>query len=199
MAELWSDYTDMLISGIDKQLGGKYKFTLAGLLSNPNKYATQANVQMSIDNMKEDVEKYIDERVKALADEQKDFDDAASKADAVTGQLSRSISIQAKQSNIPMIKPITMDRDTDREETIYIDTVDNGVTSLVQKLVASATMVADLSTTYKNYNIGSWLFSSSKNYVLNVYMPDSALLALEASRLEIEGLLNLASSTIKGL
>jgi hypothetical protein len=199
MAELWSDYTDMLISGIDKQLGSKYKFSLAALLTNPNKYASQPNIQISIGNMKEDVDKYIDDKVKAMADEQKDLDDAASKADSVTGQLSRSISMQAKQNNIPMIRPVSIDRNTDREETIYIDTIDTGVSSLVQKLVSSAILVVDLSAGYKNYNIGSWLFSGSKNYVLNVYMPDSTLLALEASRLEINGLLELASNTIKGL
>jgi hypothetical protein len=199
MAELWSDYTDMLIKGIDKQIGSKYKFSLAALLTNPNRYAAQPNVQISIDNMREDVDKYIDDKAKAMADEQKNLDDAASKADSITGQLGRSISVQARQSNIPMIKPVTMDRDTDREETIYVDAIDNGVSALVQKLVSASILVADLSASYKNYSIGSWLFSGSKNYVLNVYMPDSALLALEASRLEINGLLQLASSTIKGL
>lgn len=199
MAELWSDYTDMLINGIDKQVGSKYKFSLRALLTDPTKYAAQQNVQMAIDNMKEDVDNYIDGRVKALADEQRSLDDAASKADSITGQLGRSISLQAKQNNVPMIKPVTVDRDTAREETIYIDAVDNGVASLVQKLVSSSMLVADLSVSYKNYTVGSWLFSGSKNYVLSVYMPDSTLLALEASRSEINNLLTSASNFIKGL
>ena len=68
MADLWSDYTDMLIAAIDKQLGSKYKFSLQALLTDPTKYAAQQNMQITIENMKEDVDKYLDERAGALAD-----------------------------------------------------------------------------------------------------------------------------------
>lgn len=199
MAELWSDYTDMLITGMDKRVGSKYKLSLRSLLADPTKYATQQNIQITMGNMREDVDKYIDERVKALADEQKDLDDAASKADSITRQLGQSITSQARQNNVPVIKPVTIDRDMAREERVYIDTVDNGVISLVQKLVLSSMLIADLSARYKDYNIGSWLFSGNKNYMLSVYMPNSTLLALETSRAELDNLLTSASNFIKGL
>jgi len=172
---------------------------LRALLTDPSKYAARQNIQISLDNLKEDADKYIDGKAKALEDEQKSLDDLASKADSITGQLARSISLQAKQNNVPMIRPVNVDRDTNREVTVYIDAIDNDVTTLVQKLAASSTLIADMGTSYKNYNIGSWLFSGSKNYVLSVYMPDSEIFALDASRSEIDGLLAGASSFIKGL
>ena len=60
-------------------------------------------------------------------------------------------------------------------------------------------LIADLSTAYKEYSFGSWLFSGNKDYVLSVFVPDSSLLMLEASRAELDGLLASASSFIKGL
>jgi hypothetical protein len=199
MADLWSDYTDMLITGIDKQLGSKYKFSLRAMLTDPVKYATQPNVQITIENLKEDVDKYLDERSTALATEQKELEDQAAKADSITGQLSRSITMNAKQSNVPVIKPVTLDRDTAKEKAIYIDNIDSNVNTLVEKLVSASILIADLGTVYKNYKFGSWLFSGNKDYVLSVYVPDSSFLMLEASRIELDGLLLSASSFIKGL
>ncbi len=199
MADLWSDYSDLLITGIDKQFGSKYKFSLRALLTDPSKYAMQPNVQITIANMKEDVDKYLDGKAAALTAEQKDLEDQAAKADSVTGQLTRSITMNAKQSNVPVIKPLTVNRDPTKEKTIYIDSVDGSVNALVEKLVASSLMVADLSTTYKDYKFGSWLFSGNKDYVLNVFVPDSPYLMLESSRIEIDALLLSASSFIKGL
>jgi hypothetical protein len=199
MADLWSDYTDMLIAGIDKQFSSKYKFSLRALLTDPTKYASQQNVQVTIDNMKEEADKYLDDRVTALGAEQKDFDDAAAKADSISGQLARSITMNAKQNNVPVITPVAVDRDMTREKRVYIDTIDSSVTMLIEKLAASSMLIANLSTTYKEYTFGSWLFSGNKDYVVSVFVPDSSLLMLEASRIELDGLLLSASSFIKGL
>ena len=199
MAELWSDYTDLLITEIDKGIGTKYKFSLKALLSDPTKYMTQPNIQIAISNMKEDVDNYFNGKIKALAEEQKNLDDAASKADSITGQLSRNIVSQARQANVPVIKPVAIERDMARDMNIYINTVDNDIMSLIQKLVLSSVLVADLSTSYNNYKIGSWLFGGNRNYRLNVYMPDSPLLMLDASRAELNNLLMSASDFVKGL
>jgi hypothetical protein len=199
MAELWSDYTDMLVTGIDKQIGAKYKFSLRSLLTDPTKYATLQNVQTAIDNMKEEVNSYIDAKANALDDEKKGLDDAAAKVDSITRQLGQSINSQARQNNAPVIRPVMIERDTTKEENIYVDSIDSSVVALVQKLVLSSTLIADFSAKYKDYTIGSWLFSGHKNYMLNVYMPDNTLLSLEMSRAELGNLLDSASNFIKGL
>ncbi len=199
MADLWSDYSDGIIKNVDKQIGVKYKLTLRSLLMDPSKYVSQPNIQMTIENLKEEVGKYFDGRVNEMEVEKKAFEDAAMRSDALTGQLSQSISIQARQNNVPMIKPVAVERDTDEEEKIYIDSVDNSVIALVSKLVLSSLLIADFTTTYGNYKAGEWLFSGHKNYVLSVYMPSNGYLQLQSSRDEIIALLDTASGFIKGL
>jgi len=199
MAEMWSDYTDMLIAEIDKSIGSKYKFSLKALLTDPSKYMSQQNIQVTIANMKEDVDSYFSEKAKGMVEEQRSLEDAASKADSMTGQLGRSIVTQARQGNVPVIKPVAVERDLTKEMTIYINAIDNDILSLIQKLMLSTVLVADLSTSYNNYRIGSWLFSGNKNYRLNVFMPDSPLLMLEASKAEIGNLLASALDFVKGL
>ncbi len=199
MADLWSDYTDILITEIDKQIGSKYKFSLRSLLTDPTKYAAQQNVQITIENVKEDVDKYLDDKAGTMAEEQKALNDEAAKADSITGQLNRSMTMNAKQNNVPIIKPAAMDRDPTREKRIYINTIDGSVTALIEKLVASSMFIADFSTAYKEYSFGSWLFSGNHDYALSVFVPDNPILLLEASRAELDGLLLSASNFIKGL
>jgi|SRR5271157_5725792 len=199
MAELWSDYSDDIIKSIDRQISTKYKVTLRGLLTDPRRYAALPNIQMTIGNLKEEVAKYIDAQAKGMAAEKKDFEDSAMRADSLTGQLSQSISMQAKQNNIPIIKPVAVDRDTGKEEHIYVDSVDSGVSALVARLVAGSLLIADFGIEYGNYKAGEWLFSGSKNYVLTVYLPPNGYRLLQLSNDEIIGLLDAASDFIKGL
>src|SRR5271157_1007286 len=138
MADLWSDYSDGIIKNLDKLVSLKYKLTLRSLLTDPSKYASQPNIVMTIDNLKEEVNTYIEGRVKKMAPEKKAFEDAAARADSLTTQLSQSISSQAKQSKVPVIRPLAVERDTTKEERIYLDTVDAGVSALVEKLVSGS-------------------------------------------------------------
>lgn len=199
MAELWSDYSDMLISSMDKQISTKFKVSLRDLLTDPSKYASQQNIQMTIGNIKEEVNKAIDSRIAGFGDSEKALDDAAAKADSLTGQISQSIIVQARQNKVPVIKPVAVDRDVTREERIYVDSANADVSSLIEKLVSTSTMIADTTTTYKNYRIGEWLFSGQKNYVLRAYLPRNGVISLEASRGELTTLLDAAADFIKGV
>jgi hypothetical protein len=57
----------------------------------------------------------------------------------------------------------------------------------------------DATVTYGNYKVGEWFFSANKSYVLSVYLPSNGYFVLQTSRDEIIGLLNAASSALKGL
>lgn len=199
MAELWSDFTDFVITNVDKKMGNKYKVSLRNLLSNPSKYASQADIQTVIKNMTQDVDSYVDQSVDAMPDESKKLDDALKKADSVTKQLSSTISMQCKQNKVPLVKPVSVDRDRTKEEAIFIDSAGSDVVSLAQKLIEISNLIADFSYQYRDAWIGSWLFSGKKNYTLNVYMPDNDVALLEASRNEITALLNGASAVVKGI
>ncbi|HUY70223.1 MAG TPA: hypothetical protein VMV00_01485 [Candidatus Baltobacteraceae bacterium] len=199
MAELWTDFTDAIISSIDAEAKLDGKIVLRELLTDPAKFAKQPEIQNKIMNVKEAVDGYIDQRIKAMADVQKELDDSMAKADTLSSQLAQSISVKAMQSKVPLIKPVAVDRDITKEERIILNSIDTNVSALIDKLVASSTMVADFSTTYNNHKIGEWLFSGPKNYVISVYLERNQLLLMQGSRAEIDALLDAAANFIKGL
>jgi predicted RNA-binding protein with RPS1 domain len=43
--EMWSDYTDYVISSIDGKISGKYNLSIRDFLSNPAKYAKKENIK----------------------------------------------------------------------------------------------------------------------------------------------------------
>lgn len=199
MADLWSDYTDALMKDIDKSLGSKYKMSIQNLLADPTKYVSQPNVQLTVGNMKEDANKYIDGLLGGMPDEVKALEDSTAKANEMTRQLAQNISMQTKQHDVPLVKPYDVTREPAREEVIQIDTVDDQLLKLAEKLTEGSNMVADFTYSFKNFNIGSWLFSrNEKNYVLSVYMPPNNAYDLELSRLELNDLFDDAANFIRG-
>jgi hypothetical protein len=196
MAELWSDYTDSIISDIDNDLSGKYKMTLRDFLTNPTKYAAQQNIKVTIANMKEDVNRYIDEVVAGLGSESKTLQNDMSRVDSITKQLSQNISMQAKQYGVPLINPVDVSRNEDEDTVITIDSVEADTIKLVDSLTKGSTFICDFSYEYKEYNIGSWLFCGGKNYSLGVFVPPNEIFNLDGARSEITSLLDQANSFI---
>lgn len=199
MADLWSDYTDVLINQIDKSLGDKYKMSINDLLTNAAKYVAAPNIALTISNMREDANKYIDSVLNEMPTVVKALEDNISRANAITGQLSQNISMQTKQHNVPLIKPQTITRDTTKDEVIEINFIDDQLMKLAEKFVEGANLVADFGYSYKNYNIGSWLFDrDGKNYLLNVYLPPNDAFNLELGRQELNDLLDAAAAFVRG-
>ncbi len=199
MADLWSDYTDFVIDNIDKGLGKKYKMSLRDLLTDPESFSSDPNIQNTIKSMADDVNAYIDQALSKMTAQKQELDDNLTKADSVTKQLAQSISMQAKQNRVPFIVPVSIERDDTKEEVISVDSAGSDVLALIEKLVANSTMIADFTTQYDNSLIGNWFFSGPKNYTINVYLPDSDVISMQDSRDELLGLLDAASSLIAGL
>lgn len=199
MAEYWSDYTDFVLTNMDKKISTKYKLSLKKLLSDPGKFASQQGIQTTIKNLSTEVDSYIDGAIAGMPDTKKALTDTTLKADATTKQLAQSISMQAKQHKVPVVKPVSVVRDEARDEVVSVDDATPDVLALIEKLAGSSVMVADFSYQYENSTIGSWLFSGSKNYLLNVFMPANDVAMLEASRTEIQDLLDAAGVIIEGL
>jgi hypothetical protein len=198
MAELWSDYTDSLISDIDEELGSKYgKMNLRKFLTNPARFADQPDIGTDFQNLRKDTDSYIDALFESLGKEKQDFEDNLIKADTMTAQLGNNISMQAKQLKIPFIKPALMERDDSTDEKLYVDTVNPDVFALIAKLVSNAVYIADNTYTYMDKRIGDWLFGGSRNYVLRVYMPQNRAMLLNDAREEINGMFDTASEIVK--
>ncbi|MCL5122734.1 MAG: hypothetical protein M1279_02070 [Candidatus Marsarchaeota archaeon] len=199
MADLWSDYTDFVIDNIDKSIGKKYKMSLRDLLTDPESFSPDPNIQNTIKSMADDVNAYMDQALSKMSAQKQELDDNLTKADSVTKQLAQSISMQAKQNRVPFIVPVSIDRDDTKEEVISVDSAGSDVLALIEKIAASSTMIADFTTQYDNSLIGNWFFSGPKNYTINVYLPDSDVISMQDSRAELLGLLDAASAMIAGL
>ncbi|EQD61661.1 hypothetical protein B2A_03155 [mine drainage metagenome] len=198
MADLWTDYTDFVIDGIDKGIGKKYKVSLRDLLTDPQSYASDPNIQNTIKSMGDDVNAYVDQALSKMAAQKQELDDNLTRVDSVTKQLAQSISMQAKQNRVPFIVPISVDRDDAKEEAISVDSAGSDVLALIEKIVSGSNFIADFTTQYDNSLIGNWFFSGQKNYTINVYMPDNDVISLQGSRAELLGLLDAASALISG-
>lgn len=199
MAQLWSDYTDAMISDIDSAIGNKYgKLNLRKFLSDPTKFAAQPNISSDVQKMRDDTDTYFDTILGGLADRRKSLDDSLLKAEALTGQLSGNISMQAKQNRLPLVRPVSIDRDTSRDDIIYVESADSGVMALIEKLASSATYIADNTGTFNDRKIGEWIFGGDKSYVIRVYVPDNELVLVENSRNELNSLFDISMNYIKG-
>ena len=199
MADLWSDYTDFVIDNIDKSIGKKYKMSLRDLLTDPESFSSDPNIQNTIKSMADDVNAYMDQALSKMSAQKQELDDNLTRADSVTKQLAQSISMQAKQNRVPFIVPVSIDRDDTKEEVISVDSAGSDVLALIEKIAASSTLIADFTTQYDNSLIGNWFFSGPKNYTINVYLPDSDVISMQDSRDELLGLLDAASAMIAGL
>ncbi|MCW6159476.1 MAG: hypothetical protein LVQ95_00075 [Candidatus Micrarchaeales archaeon] len=197
MAALWSDYTDGVITNIDDSLKGKYKFTVREFLTNPAKFAKQPNIETTAGNMQDDALKFVDTALAGMTAQKAKLDSDVSKADSATKQLSQSISMQAKQYKIPVVRPALTYRDQTKDEIIYVDTVDTSITALVEKLVSSSKYITDSTVRYGNSSVGEWYFSGDKQYVLRVYLPPNEALSLQGTRDELALLFDTAKDFIK--
>ena len=196
MADLWSDYTDALINDIDDELGAKYKMSVRRFLSDPGKYAKQEGISITVSNMQEDVDNFIDQRLKELAAEQKSLMDDAARADSITSQIAQTLSLKAKQTKLPLIRPVAVERDETHDEVVYISSVDSGTLVLIDKLTENADFVADFTYQYKNYKIGNWLFCGKKTYAIRTYLPPNEVLYIENGKNEIDTLFNDAKALL---
>ena len=199
MAELWSDYTDFVLTSLDKTFADKYKLQIRDIISNPDKYASQKDIEKTLTNMREDANSYIDSSISTMPEEKTALEDALAKADSITKQISDNLSVRAKQYKIPIVKPVSVEREVVKDEVISIDSANSDTLALIEKLTESSSYIADMTYTYNESLVGSWFFSGSKNYVLDIFMPDNDVALLEASRAEINDLIDSVLAVIRGI
>ncbi len=198
MAELISDYTQSLLKDMDKEAGDRFAIPISDAINNLDKYASRPDIGVTISNMKEYANKYIDNALGSIPKEARDMEDDLSRADSMTRQFAQNLSMQAKQHGVPIIKPYNVTRDTAREEIIELDSVDDQTMKLVERLVMKSDLVADFSYSFKDKTIGSWLFSGAKNYLVNVHLSQSDALNLELAREELNGIFDAAARFVSG-
>jgi hypothetical protein len=170
---------------IDKKIGAKYGVSLQAVLSDPSVLAKSGDARTIVENLRNEVNNYLDSVLTKMEDEQKKFNNDLENANMLYKKLNEQIRTKAANADVPFIKPISVDRDESKDENIVVAQYEVAVELLVDKLLSVSNYVADVSTDYNNYMIGTWLFSGQKNHVLSVNPPSSAILNIEASRDEI--------------
>ncbi len=186
----WSDSTDMFIDRIDQQLGSKYGVSLRRLLTNPAVIGEEENKKDIIEGFKKDVSSFFEGLLTSLDSERKDFEAQLEKTTEEYNKISGLLKEKSAALKIPYVNPLLIERDETNDETIIISAYNDSIGELFDKILEKSNFIADLSTDYHEYKIGSWLFSGQKNYVLTINQPSSVVLSVENSRDEILALLD---------
>jgi hypothetical protein len=186
----WDEQTEGFISDLEPTISEKYNISLRSLLLNPDKYIDKKDLSTTIDGIISESEAYFSSLMDDLKDEQTKLTSEMESADSQYREVDSVITNKAAAARVPYIKPLFLSRDPDKEELILVDKYEETYEALLGKLVNAANYVADVSALYKNYRLGSWLFSGQKNYVFTINPPTSPILIIENGRDQIDEMLN---------
>ena len=184
------------VNSIDMKLAGKYVLTLKEVLSDPTALAKRSNAKEIIEQMKQDVASFFDSLSASMQAERAKFTAELEESTALYNKLGDAVRAKASKAAIPIIKPLAVERDATKEEMIVVSQYDDSVENLINKLSTISDYVADTSTKYGNYFIGSWLFSGAKNYTIAVNPPSSPILTIDTAKEDIISRLNALSQSM---
>lgn len=190
----WDEGTDSFVKDIDSDVNEKYRISLRELLLDPAKFAEAEDMPSTIGKIREDVTEYFDEIFADMKDDDDELTRQMEAIDAVHTQINQTVSSRAGIGRIPFLKPADFDFGGATPETVFVDKYDGQVDLLITKLINSSNYVCDLSTSYRKYSIGNWLFSGSRSMLLSVKTPESRIIAIENSRDAILARLDNASA-----
>lgn len=186
----WDDQTDDFITDLDETITKKYNLSLRSLLLNPDRYLGKKDIGTIINGVRDDADSYFNSLLENLQDEQTKLASEMESADAQYKTIDSVITSKSATARVPYIKPLFVSRMPDSEESIIIEKYDDTLEAFIGKLVNASNYVADMSATYKQYRLGSWIFSGAKNHVLTINPPASPVLAIENGRTQIGGMIN---------
>ena len=190
----WDAQTDAFVSDLNSIISKKYSVSFRSMLLNPDAYVKKKDIADTVKKVKAEVDTYFSQLLGNLKDEQASF---ATELEKKTDQYKKMDAVVSNKSSvlrIPYVKPLFVRRNPDNEEMMLVEQYDSGMDALIGKLVGVSNYVADISATYKEHRLGSWLFSGTKNYVLTINPPTSPVLAIENSSTLINAILDSISS-----
>jgi hypothetical protein len=192
----WSPEVDSLIDSIDDMIIPKLNISLRDLLLNPEKFKDTDGIGDTLSSVKSSVDEFFDSLFGDLSDERKRLSVELERTNVEYGKINNAISSKTTSASIPYVKPLFIDSDPRSREEITIESYDEGFDALLSKFIVNSDYVADLSAKYNEYNLGSWVFSGKKVYVLTLNQPTSVIFSLEESRDTIVNLLNSVTMSI---
>jgi transcription termination factor NusB len=189
----WDEQTDILLSDIDDSMLKKYSVSLKSIIMNPEKYVGKKGIEDTAKEMKGDADNYFSQLMTGMDDEARKLNVEMESATTQYKQVDSLIANKSAILRVPYIKPLFISRDQEKEELVLIDQYNETLDGFVGKLVSVSSYVADISSKYKTYILGSWLFSGAKNHVLTINPPASPVLAIDNAKEMVDSALDVVS------
>ncbi|MDE1873566.1 MAG: hypothetical protein KGI04_00390 [Candidatus Micrarchaeota archaeon] len=186
----WDEETDNFISDLDDTVSKSYSISLRSLLMNPGRYLNKKDLGTALKGIRTQSDSYFNALLDNLKDEQTKLESEMESMDAQYRAVDTVITNKSAAARVPYIKPLFVTRAPDREEAVIIEKYEENLDAFVGKLVNASNYVADVSALYKQYRLGSWIFSGAKNHVLTINPPTSPVLVIENSRAIIGDMLS---------
>lgn len=165
----------------------KYSIDFEELLKEPANYADNPKIAEKIKSMEEDVDSFIDGQIASRRDDEKALQNNLAVIDQDSKKIVQAIKTKASIAQVPFVKPAFVDV-SEREE-IIIEGYDASIDQLVTRMINISDYIADLSTSYGDYTVGSWLFSGRSKYMISIRPPVSEIIVMNMARDEIKALL----------
>ncbi len=164
-----------------------YGIDFEEFLRTPMNYADNPKIADKAKAMEKDVDAFIDQKIASKGEEKAALDSDLAVIDNDYKKINQLITTKASIAQVPYVRPLFID--IGEKEEIVVEGYDAGMDQLVTRMINISDYIADMSSAYNNYTIGSWLFSGKTKYVISISPPQSDIMAMDRARQEIKALL----------
>ncbi len=164
-----------------------YGIDFEEFLRTPMNYAYNPKIADKAKAMEKDVDAFIDQKIASKGEEKAALDSDLAVIDNDYKKINQLITTKASIAQVPYVRPLFID--IGEKEEIVVEGYDAGMDQLVTRMINISDYIADMSSAYNNYTIGSWLFSGKTKYVISISPPQSDIMAMDRARQEIKALL----------
>lgn len=178
----WDELTDSFITGIDNTILKDSDVTLRDIMTEPSRYSQKADASTILKKMQSAVNTYFSEVSTTFSSEKEKLNSELDNISTIYSKIVSILNEKIESAKIPLIFPYTIDINRNNSENIIIDTYDNSIELLIGKLISTSKYVAEVSSKYKDYTLGSWIFSGDNIRIITIKPPESIIIQIENSQ-----------------
>ena len=192
-------FTEQMLNRLDKEVNRKFGLSLAAVIAEPSAFMNQKGFAVKLSRITDYVDRETERMMEQAKGASRAFHESAARADELTRKVGSCISSHARQNNIPILKPASVELPAADKNRFYINEMDDSTARFIERLVDSSSFVVDMTKSYDSLKLGTWLFGGERECIVGVHAPRNSLLLLRSGRAEILDLLKEAADSVKGL
>jgi hypothetical protein len=192
-------FTEQMLTKLDGDVKKKFGVSLSAIMDEPSTYMNQKGFAVKLSKITDYVDSETGRMLEQAKSSTRAFHESAAKADDLTRKVGSYISAHARQNNVPVVKPERVELSMFNKNRFYIADLDSSTTKFIERLVESSPFVVDMTKSYDNQKVGSWLFGGRNGCIVGVHAPKNSLLLMKSARADILGMLKEAADSVKGL